>query len=509
MNEVRVRFAPSPTGYLHIGSARTAYFNWLFARKEKGRLILRIEDTDISRHQEDMIATILDSLKWLSVRWDEGPDIGGDYGPYRQSERNEYYRKYADFLLGSKKAYRCFCTPEELEQRRQDYAKKGEFFSYDRKCLELDDRQIKDRLKQKMPFSIRMLVPDGKEISFKDTVYGKIKVNSSNIDDFIILRSNNLPTYNFSAVIDDYLMKITHIIRGEDHLSNTPKQLLIYDSLNISPPSFTHLPMILSKDGEKLSKRHGAISVESYRDEGFLQEAVKNYLALLGWAFDEKTTIFSEKEIIKKFSLETINKKASRFDYEKLLHINSMYIKNHEISDLAGMLKDRLKKRITEMDKSDLKNNCLKEADLKNPEAVGAIFREIEDKILYIIPLVNKRAKTLNEIEKMILPFFFEIIYPDEIKNFFAGKNINAASLLEQAKSTLSKITDNDFCLPLIEKELRDLAEANNITFGELAEVLRLALWGRTVSLPLFETIIILGRKKSLHRLSEYLELIS
>ncbi len=508
MNEIRVRFAPSPTGYLHIGSARTAYFNWLFARKEKGIFILRIEDTDVSRHQEEMIATILDSLKWLSFRWDEGPDIGGDYGPYRQSERNEYYHKYADILLNNKKAYRCFCTTEELEQRRKDYTKKGEFFSYDRKCLELDDEQIKDKLNKNMPFSIRMLSPENKAISFTDTVYGRIEVNSNNIDDFIIIRSNKLPTYNFSVVIDDYLMKITHVIRGEDHLSNTPKQLLIYDALNIKPPSFTHLPMILAKSGEKLSKRHGAISVEAYRDEGFLPEALKNYLSLLGWAFDEKTTIFSEKDIIKKFSLDTINKKAAKFDYDKLLNINGIYIKNHEVSDLAGIVRDRLKKRIPEMNESDLKSNGLKKTDLKDSAIIGKIFKEIEDKIIYMIPLVNKRARTLNEIEKMILPFFFEIIYPDEIKNFFKNKNVDAAELLKQSESVLSKIADNDFCLSQIEKGLRALAVTNNISFGGLAEVLRLALWGSTVGLPLFETIEILGRKKSLHRLSEYLELI-
>ena len=509
MNDIRVRFAPSPTGYLHIGSARTAYFNWLFARKEKGRFILRIEDTDISRHQEEMIDTILDSLRWLSLSWDEGPDTGGDYGPYRQSERNEFYQKYAYSLLENKKAYRCFCTPEELEKRRQDYAQRGEFFRYDRKCLKLDEGQIKDNLKNNIPFSVRILPPENKIISFTDSVYGKIEVNSNTIDDFIIIRSNKLPTYNFSAVIDDYLMKITHVIRGEDHLSNTPKQLVIYDLLDISPPLFTHLPMILAKSGEKLSKRHGAISIESYRDEGFLPEALKNYLALLGWAFDEKTTIFSEKEIINKFSLETINKKPAKFDSDKLLHINSIYIKKHELSDLAEMVKNRFLKRINQMDETDFRENGLIQADIKNPSVIKTISADIENKISSIMPLVNKRAKTLNEIEKMIYPFFFEITYSDEIKNFFKNKDINAAGLLQQAESALSKIPDSDFCRLVIEKELRNLAEKNHISFAEIAEVLRLALWGRTVSLPLFETIEILGREKSLYRLKKYQSLIS
>ncbi|MDD3520499.1 MAG: glutamate--tRNA ligase [Actinomycetota bacterium] len=509
MNNIRVRFAPSPTGYLHIGSARTAYFNWLFAQKQKGRFILRIEDTDISRHQEEMIDIILDSLKWLSISWDEGPDIGGDFGPYRQSERNEIYQEFAKKLLDNKKAYRCFCTPEELEQRRQDSAKRGEFFSYDRKCLKLDEDQINKKLEEKIPFSIRIVSPENKIISFTDNVYGKIEVISSTIDDFIIIRSNKLPTYNFSAAIDDYLMKITHVIRGEDHLSNTPKQLLVYEALNFMPPSFTHLPMILAKSGEKLSKRHGAISIESYRDEGFLPEAVKNYLALLGWAFDEKTTIFDEKEIIKKFTLGTINKKAAKFDYEKILHINSVYIKNHKISDLAVLIKNRFKKRISEMDVSFLKENGLKAADTENPISREAVFEDIENKMDAIIPLVNKRAKTLNDIEKMIYPFFFDIAYPDDIKNFFKNKNINAAGLIQQAESSLNEIKDNDFNRLIIERGLRNLAEKNNISFAELAEVLRLALWGRTVSLPIFETIEILGRKKSLNRLSDYEELIS
>ena len=327
-NKIRVRFAPSPTGYLHIGSARTALFNWLFAKKTGGRFILRIEDTDILRHMESTIGLITESLKWLGMSWDEGPDIGGDFGPYRQSQRTGIYKDYADKLIKEKKAYPCFCTPETLEEKRSKKSSSGEFFVYDRECLRLSEEQIRNNLKDKIPYAVRLSVPEDQEIRFTDRVYGNIKVNSNTIEDFIIIRSNGLPTYNFSAAVDDMLMEITHVIRGEDHLSNTPKQILVYKAFNKEHPDFTHLPMIHGADGQKLSKRHGSISIESYREEGFLPCAIVNYLALLGWAYDEKTTIFSVEELISQFSLEAINKRPAKFDYEKLVWLNGNYIRN-------------------------------------------------------------------------------------------------------------------------------------------------------------------------------------
>jgi glutamyl-tRNA synthetase len=258
--------------------------------------------------------------------WDEGPDIGGSYEPYRQSQRIDIYRKYAEKLIGEGKAYYCFCSPEKLAEKRNKAIAEKNYYEYDRECLRLTADEIKENKIKCKKHTIRLFVPENKTVSFDDQVYGLIKVDSKIIEDFIILRSNGLPTYNFSVAIDDILMEITHVIRGEDHLSNTPKQLLIYDALGVIPPVFTHLPMILGQDGQKLSKRHGSISIEAYREEGFLPEAILNYLALLGWAYDEKTTIFSKEELVNKFGLDSINKKPAKFDYEKLLWLNGTYI---------------------------------------------------------------------------------------------------------------------------------------------------------------------------------------
>ncbi|MDD5659522.1 MAG: glutamate--tRNA ligase, partial [Actinomycetota bacterium] len=399
--KTRVRFAPSPTGYLHIGSARTAFFNWLYAKKTGGKFILRIEDTDIKRHQENMINTILDSMKWLRIIWDEGPDIGGNYGPYRQSERLEIYRNYAQKLLKEKKAYRCFCTQEQLKKKRDDASKAGEFYRYDRSCLSLNQDEISAKIKAGDKFSIRIATPQNKIISFNDNVYGHIEIDSCNLDDFIILRSNGMPTYNFSAVVDDYLMEITHVIRGEDHLYNTPKQLIIYDALGLDYPDFTHLPMILAADGRKLSKRHGSISIESYREEGFLPEAVLNYIALLGWAYDEKTTIFSINEMIEKFELRYINKKASRFDFEKLLYVNGYYIRELDENKLKDILMDKLTEKIKKLGyKPDF----------------------LRQKLEKIIPVTKKRVRTMSDYQNMLMPFFDIISYSDNEKNYFSKK---------------------------------------------------------------------------------------
>ncbi|MHB1376443.1 MAG: glutamate--tRNA ligase [Candidatus Humimicrobiaceae bacterium] len=383
--EIRLRFAPSPTGYLHIGSARTAFFNWLFAKKKSGKFILRIEDTDIERNREETVNTILDSMKWLGMDWDEGPDIGGDFGPYRQSQRLDIYKKLSEKMLEEGKAYICFCTPVQISEEREKALKTGKFYKYDRKCANLSKNEINRRISEGEKYSIRILVPQDKTLFFNDNVYGNFEINCSNIEDFILIRSNGIPTYNFSAAVDDCLMKISHIIRGEDHLSNTPKQLLIYDALNYSYPDFTHLPMILASDGQKLSKRHGSISIEAYRKDGFLPEAVLNYIALLGWAYDDKTTIFSVDEMMEKFELKSINKKAPKFDYEKLLYLNGYYIRN-------------------------LKEDKLQEILLSDINSKSRILREkpdlLKEKLSEIIPITKERIKTIAEFEKILLPFF-------------------------------------------------------------------------------------------------------
>jgi glutamyl-tRNA synthetase len=391
--EIRVRFAPSPTGYLHIGSARTAFFNWLYAKKTGGKFVLRIEDTDIARHQEETINLILKALKWLGLDWDEGPEAGGKYGPYRQSLRADIYKEYVYKLILDSKAYRCFCSPDELKKERINKREEEKFFKYDRKCFRLSNESIKDNIDSGKPYAIRFLVPENEVISFKDTVYGDITVNTSDIEDFIIIRSNGLPTYNYSVAVDDALMKITHIIRGEDHLSNTPKQILIYRAFGFDIPDFTHLPMILGQDGQKLSKRHGSISIEKYIEEGFIREAILNYLALLGWAYDEKTTIFSTDELIKKFELNSINKRPSKFDYNKLLWTNGYYIRNMAASHLAQLLEEQIKDFLASRKNSDLENN----------------MEQLEQKIIRITPLLQERIKTLKESVELAGPFFLKI----------------------------------------------------------------------------------------------------
>lgn len=490
--EVRVRFAPSPTGYLHIGSARTAFFNWLYARKTGGTFVLRIEDTDIARHQEETINLIMKSLKWLGLDWNEGPEAGGKYGPYRQSLRVEIYKKYAHKLIEGKKAYRCFCSPDQLKEERDNKTGKGKPFKYERKCLNLSYKNIKDNIDSGKPYAIRFMVPENEVISFKDTVYGDITVDTSAIEDFIIIRSNGLPTYNYSVSIDDALMKITHIIRGEDHLSNTPKQILIYRTLDFNIPNFTHLPMILGQDGQKLSKRHGSISIESYIEEGYIREAILNYLALLGWAYDEKTTIFSTDELIEKFELDSINKKPAKFDYSKLLWINGYYIRNMDNSNLKKLLKLQMKDLLASRENGDLESSAGK----------------LEQKIRKITPLVKERIKTLKESIDLISPFFVKIVYSDKSKTYFKNKNIDAPKILNSVYSILNEV-DDKFHAKDTEKNLRSVSEKLNLNLRKIAEAIRIAIWNSTVSPPLFETMEILGKELTLKRIKDYISIIS
>ncbi|MBM3705748.1 MAG: glutamate--tRNA ligase [Actinobacteria bacterium] len=515
---VRVRFAPSPTGYLHIGSARTAFFNWLFAKKTKGRFILRIEDTDISRHMEETIGLMMDSLKWLGITWDEGPDIGGSFGPYRQSQRQEIYDEYAKKLIYEGKAYYCFCSPEKLAEKRLAAINnaagskglketgikinsgaeankrpdiKSKLYRYDRECLHLDKKNIQKNLKKGMPFTIRLLVPENAVITFDDTVYGRICVDSSNMEDFIIIRSNGLPTYNFSASIDDILMEITHIIRGEDHLSNTPKQVLVYRALDKNLPGFTHLPMILGSDGQKLSKRHGSISIEAYREQGFLPEAIKNYIALLGWSYDEKSTIFSTQSLVNKFSLEKINKKPSKFDYDRLLWLNGYYIRQAGTEKLEKLLLPAFLsitgKAVTPQGRHDKE-----------------ISREKLERIIF---LIRERIKTLNEGKDVIKLFFGQIEYTDEIIAYLKNKKIEALRVIDRTIATLELI--KNFDASEIEISLRNLSEELNQEFKKTAEIIRIAIWGNLASPPLFATVEILGKNLTLERLNNFRSLIN
>src|SRR3990172_2476123 len=335
-NKIRVRFAPSPTGYLHIGNVRTALFNYLFAKKHNGSFILRIEDTDFDSVKKEYEDSILEDLKWLGLNWDEGTDCGGDYGPYRQSERINLYREHADRLLNEGKAYQCFCSPEELERKRKESLSKGLPPRYDGKCCNLSREEIVSYEQKGIKPSIRFKVETGL-IEFEDMVRGKMTFKGSDIGDFVILRSAGVAASNISVTVDDALMKITHVIRGEDHLSNTPRQILLNQAMGFDIPEFAHLSMILGPDKSRLSKRHGAESVKELREEGYLPEAVINYLSLLGWSSEDGREIMPLNDIIKNFSIERVSKSPAVFDIKKLRWINSHYIKNKDIAELTEL----------------------------------------------------------------------------------------------------------------------------------------------------------------------------
>jgi glutamyl-tRNA synthetase len=352
MKEIRVRFAPSPTGYIHVGNARTALFNWLFARQKGGIFILRVEDTDIERSREEYEARLIADLRWLGLDWDEGPDVGGPCGPYRQSERLAIYAHYAQKLIDSGAAYYCFCSPEELERERNEALAKGISPRYSGRCRQIPPEEASARVKAGERAAVRLKVPPTGEISFHDLIRGDLSFDLRLIGDPILLRSNGLPAYNYAVVIDDHLMKITHVIRGEDHISNTPRQLLVYRALGFEPPLFAHLSMVMGQDNTRLSKRHGATSVDQFARMGILPEALFNYLAFLGWAPPEGQEVLSREELISLFDLRKVSRSAAIFDYEKLYWLNRQHLKRLAPEEKArkaypflleaGLLPDRM-----------------------------------------------------------------------------------------------------------------------------------------------------------------------
>jgi glutamyl-tRNA synthetase len=335
-NIARVRFAPSPTGHWHIGNARTAILNWLFARHVNGKFVLRIEDTDPERSKSEYVEHIYEDLNWLGLHWDEGPDVGGDYGPYRQSQRLDIYQRYANQLLKEGKAYHCFCNSDELEQMRKTAIEEGRPVTYNRKCLHLSEQEKQDLINEGRKPAIRFKVPAG-EVEFNDLVKDKISFDVENIGDFVIMRAEGVPTYNFACVVDDSLMKITHVIRGDDHVSNTPRQILLSEALKMDVPIFSHIPMILGPDRMRLSKRHGATSVDEYRINGYIPEALINFLSLLSWSSQSGDEILSKERLINEFDFSRISKSAAVFNVEKLDWMNGQYIRDMDIDKLTKL----------------------------------------------------------------------------------------------------------------------------------------------------------------------------
>lgn len=483
--KIRVRFAPSPTGSLHIGGARTALFNWLFARHSGGFFILRIEDTDRERSREESARSITEILEWLGLDWDEGPGKGGPCGPYFQSQRLGFYRAAADRLLSMGRAYECFCTPEELDARRQEARGKGVAPRYDGRCRDLTPAQRQAFLAEGRKPALRIRVPGEGQTIVEDIVRGTVVFENEKVmDDFVIMKSDGWPTYNFACVVDDALMGISHVIRAEEHLSNTPKQIILYEALGYTPPKFAHAPMILAPDRSKLSKRHGAVAVEEFREAGYLPEAILNYLALLGWSPGEDREIMSISEIIERFSLDRINKTAAIYDVEKLTWMNGHYIRNYDLDALTDLVLPRL----------------------QAAGLLGAHVSAEERQLVKAILMAGRdRARTLGEMPELFSYFFVEPETYDEkgIRKYFKP---GVDELLAKASEVVSTV--EPFTVDAIERAYRELAERLAIPAGHLIHPTRLALTGRTIGPGLFDVMYLLGREKCMQRLAKAISFI-
>ena len=468
MTGVRVRFAPSPTGYLHIGGLRTALFNWLFARRHRGKFIVRIEDTDRDRSTEAAIDAILNGLRWAGLDWDEGP--------HRQSDRLDLYREKALALLERGQAYWCVCTPEELEVRRKEAQAKGEPLKYDGRCRE---RGLTDPSE---PAALRFRSPKEGQTVVEDLIKGPITFDNVVLDDLIILRSNGYPTYNLSVVIDDTLMEITHVIRGDDHVNNTPRQVALFEALEYPVPKFAHVPMILGADKSRLSKRHGATSVLAYQEMGYLPQALVNYLVRLGWSHGDQE-IFSIDEMIEKFSFDHVQSSAAVFNPEKLQWLNAEYIKQGEPRHLAELLLPFLEKQGYDRD------------GLVQPR--GGVEA--------VVPHLRERAKTLVEMADWTLPYVLEPVAMDEAA---AGKFLTPAIAPSLDKFAERVKTVDPFSKESLEPVVQTILEEEHLKMGKLAQPLRVALTGRTFSPGIYEVMELLGKERTLKRIELALDRI-
>ena len=463
----RVRFAPSPTGKLHLGGARTALFNWLFAKKYGGKFLLRIEDTDKLRSKQEFTDQICDSLKWLGLDWDEEIVF--------QSSRTELYKNVIKELLEERKAYRCFCSKEKIAEERNQAEQSGTGYFYSGTCRNLDDRAVQENIKNDIHFSVRISVPEG-YTEFNDKIYGNIRVNNKEIDDFIIARTDGSPVYNLVVAIDDNDMGITHIIRGEDHISNTPKQLMIYKALQLPIPEFAHLPMILGPDKKRLSKRHGATGVQEYKDRGYLPEALSNYLVLLGWNPGTEQEVFSPDELIKQFSIERVQKKSAVFDERKLQWMSGQHIYQKSTSEILISIRGY-------------------EPDWRKSED--------ENYILKVIELMKERVKSLRDMQNMTSTFFEDPKEYDEKATRKKWKEKSVNELIAKFENSLADIDlwNNEH----IEIALRNLSDSENISAGKIIHPTRLALSGTGSGPSLFDMMELLGKEVCIRRLQKAL----
>jgi glutamyl-tRNA synthetase len=473
----RVRFAPSPTGYLHVGGARTALFNFLFARHYNGTFILRIEDTDQKRFQPEALAEIFASLKWLGLQWDEGPEAGGEHGPYFQSQRTEIYRRHAESLLTADKAYRCFCNEERLTRMReeQEKIKMAHGSGYDRHCRHLSATDIKTLLATNTPYVVRLKVPDDRDVAFNDMIRGPISYQSAQLDDLVLLKSDGFPTYHLANVVDDHLMQITHVLRGDEWIASTPKHILIYEAFGWRPPVFAHMPVILAADGGKLSKRRGAASVLDYQRAGYLPEALLNFLALLGWAPGGDREIMTLDEMIAAFSLERVQAKAAVFDETKLEWMNGLYLQGRSIESLLPDV-------------------------LPLWEKLGLPPQRLADKeyLGRVIGLFRERSKKIAEIAGNSTYFFRDPLEydPQAAKKFFKAETLPLFGVLLSRLEALEP-----FNREALEGLYRRLAVDLGVSAGKLIHPTRLAASGVSFGPGLFEMLEMLGKETVLRRL--------
>jgi glutamyl-tRNA synthetase len=479
LQSVRVRFAPSPTGALHLGGARTALFNYLFAKHCGGQFILRIEDTDQERSTQEAVKTILEGLEWLGIYWDEGPKVGGAHEPYRQTGRLHFYKKYAKQLLDAGRAYYCYCSPEELQKEREKAAQNKTAPKYNRRCRTLSPGEEKKHHENKRTRVLRFKTAETGQTTFEDLCRGSVKFENAELDDFIIMKSDEFPTYNFAAVVDDHLMEISHVIRGDDHISNTPRQIQLYQAFGWEPPQFGHIPMILGKDKARLSKRHGAKSVTEYEKEGFLPEAMINFLARLGWGHKDQE-IFSREELTKLFTLEKVTKSPAVFDTDKLLWLNKHYI--------AQTLPERI---------FDL---CLPYLEKAYPHF--KLHEKEPQTILYaekVAALLKDRLQTIPDIVPLSEYFFNEVTAYDEKARTKYFKEEETVKILRELAAALE--ATSPFDAANIEKTFKGLAEKLGLKLGEIIHPARLAITGRGESPGIYEVVEVVGKEKALFRL--------
>jgi glutamyl-tRNA synthetase len=486
--DVRVRYAPSPTGLQHIGGIRTALFNYFFARSQRGKFILRIEDTDQERSSDEAIQDLYDTLSWLNINPDEGPVQGGPYAPYIQSERAELYRNAAYELIEKGKAYKCFCTSERLDALREEQTvNKSKQIGYDGKCRHLSQQEIDEKEKMGKPFVIRLKVPTDGKTTFHDVLMGDITRKNKDVNpDPVLLKSDGFPTYHLANVIDDHMMNITHIMRAQEWIPSGPLHVLIYEAFGWTPPLYCHLPMVMGKDGKKLSKRHGSTAVKDFKENGYLPEALLNYVSMVGWSYDDKKEFFSEDELCELFTLEKINKAPGVFDYKKLDWYNGMYIREKSDEELFSLLLPYMQK-----------NNYISLECTDNEK----------DKFLSIIPLIKERLKVLSDVVEMVKFLYTE----DEVKE--ATDLVPKKQSLEETYKALKGayvilLQYKDQTDEVIEEHLMQLASNLNIKVNGVFMPIRVSVTTSSVSPPLFDSIRALGWEKALKRINNAITLL-